>query len=373
MLSNAGDFEVYGGSSGHTGVVVLGHGSRVEEAGAFMQWLAGQLAEKLGCPVAPASLQFNNPTLPESCLKLAREGAARIVVAPYFLFEGNHLKRDIPEELGQIAKSLPDGVELVLAKPLGAHEGLVEIIQARINEAMEETGSQETRSTDARSAEESALSGQKPGSLSVHPIEAESFSIIDALLEPADAASPEYQVVRRVVHATGDPGLGPEIIMSEGVVAAATAALGNGARIVCDVNMVASGIEPSAKKTGNEVCCLIADEETKALAGAEGITRGAAGIRLAAENSKYAGGLDGAVLAIGNAPTALFECLRLAKEAGVRPALVIGVPVGFVGAAESKQELLESGLPFITLPGNRGGSSIAVAIANALLRLAAAR
>lgn len=360
------------GSSGHTGVVVLGHGSRQPEAGIFMKWLAGELAERLGCPVEPASLQFNTPTLPESCLKLASEGIGRIVVAPYFLFEGNHLKRDIPDELATIKKTLPDDVELVLAGPLGAHEGLVDIIQGRINEAMPQTGVPESHF--CHSGGPSARESQKKSvGLSVHPIEAQSFSIIDALLNPADAAAPEYQVVRRVVHATGDPSIGPEIVMSDGAVAAAISALRKQSRIICDVNMVSSGVEPSAKKTGNNVCCLITDENTKAMALAEGITRSAAGIRLAAEASGGANGLDGAVVAIGNAPTALFECLRLAKEEGIRPALVIGVPVGFVGAAESKQELLESELPFITLPGNRGGSSIAVAITNALLRLAAAK
>jgi precorrin-8X/cobalt-precorrin-8 methylmutase len=93
------------------------------------------------------------------------------------------------------------------------------------------------------------------------------------------------------------------------------------------------------------------------------MTRGAAAMRLAAP------GLDGAIVAIGNSPTALFELLRLAAEEGVRPALVVGVPVGFVGAAESKEALATSGLPHITLPGNRGGSTIAAAVVNALIRL----
>ncbi|MEW6020046.1 MAG: precorrin-8X methylmutase, partial [Pseudomonadota bacterium] len=93
----------------------------------------------------------------------------------------------------------------------------------------------------------------------------------------------------------------------------------------------------------------------------------AAGIRRAAEDD----GLRGAVVVIGNAPTALFECLHLAREGAVRPALIVGMPVGFVGAAESKEALAASGLPFVTIRGNRGGSSIAAAVANALIRLAA--
>ena len=206
------------------------------------------------------------------------------------------------------------------------------------------------------------------GALPQHPIERQSFEIIDGLLKPDDPQDPEYQVVRRVVHTTGDVALADWITASPGAVAAGVGALVAGAAIVCDVNMVAAGVAPTAGLLGTPVECSMAAAETAALAKREGITRGAAAMRLKAE----AGGLDGPVVAIGNAPTALFEVLRLVSESGVQPALVVGVPVGFVGAAESKEALSASGTPYITLTGSRGGSAVAVAITNALLRMAAA-
>ena len=176
-----------------------------------------------------------------------------------------------------------------------------------------------------------------------------------------------------MVHATGDPALADALVFSRDAISQAVDALQEGSSIICDVKMVAAGVAPTAVRMGIDVSCQIDAEETRKLAQAEGITRGAAGIRRAANRKPgEAAGLAGAIIAIGNAPTALFECLRLCLENGVRPAMIVGVPVGFVGAAESKQALMESGLPYVTLPGNRGGSNVAVAIVNALMRLTAA-
>jgi len=216
--------------------------------------------------------------------------------------------------------------------------------------------------------------------LGQHPIEAESFGIIDSLLEPADPEDPAYQIVRRIVHTTGDPSMAHSVVISGGAIGAGLAAISVRAGIYCDVNMLASGIRPTAKRLGIDVTCLVADPAVVELARNEGITRGAAAVRLAARGSAASGeagdaqpgaGIDGAIVAIGNSPTALFELLRLASEDGVRPALVVGVPVGFVGAAESKEALQESEIPYITIPGNRGGSTIAAAVVNALMRMSA--
>lgn len=342
-------------------VILLGHGSRAAGAADTLAGVAGRLAEKLGCPVAPASLQFNRPTLEESCHRFYAEGFRRIIVAPYFLFQGNHMKLDIPEEIDRIAAALP-AADLLLTRPLGSDDRLVEVMQSRVSEAIARLGAP---AVEPR--------------IGTHPIESQSFDIIDEILQPDDADEPEYQIVRRVVHASGDPALAGQVSFSPGAVAAALGALrrspGSGQRsdieprdqerprIVCDVRMVAAGIEPTAARMGIEVHCAVDGAATAALAKKDGITRGAAGIRRAA--------IDGAVVVIGNAPTALFECLRLAAEAGAQPALVVGVPVGFVGAAESKDALAASGLEYITIPGNRGGSNLAAAIANALMRLSA--
>ncbi|MHB8142644.1 MAG: precorrin-8X methylmutase [Thermoleophilia bacterium] len=334
-------------------VVILGHGSRAPEAAGLLDWVAGRLAVDAGLPVMAASLQFNQPTLADCCRRLAAAGARRILIAPYFLFEGNHMQRDIPGELDGLRAEL-DGVDLVLTAPLGADERLVEVIRSRIAEA-----------GGARQQEKEQ---HQEKVLSQNPIEKQSFEIIDALLGITGSNEPEYQVVRRVIHATGDLSLADALVFSSGAMAMAVAALAKKANIVCDVNMAAAGIEPTANRLGYRLDCAVTAPGVARMAQDENITRSAAGIRQLARSRR----LDDAVIAIGNAPTALWEVLRLERQEGVRPALVIGVPVGFVGAAESKQALAESDIPHVTLPGNRGGTSIAVAIVNALMRLSAA-
>ena len=129
--------------------------------------------------------------------------------------------------------------------------------------------------------------------------------------------------------------------------------------------MVRTGINKRAlKKFGGEVFCKIADDDTKELAKSANITRAMAAMRIFGKN------LNGAIIAVGNAPTALFEVLRLVREENILPAAIIGVPVGFVGAADSKVELAaQNKIPFITVSGTKGGSSIAVAVVNAILYL----
>jgi precorrin-8X/cobalt-precorrin-8 methylmutase len=192
-----------------------------------------------------------------------------------------------------------------------------------------------------------------------------SFATIRAEAElsgfPADVA----QVVVRMIHSCGMTDLPRDIAFSAGVIRRARAALRDGAPILCDAHMVAAGITRSRLPADNEVVCLLRDPATVALAARLGTTRSAAAVDL------WAGRLDGAVVAIGNAPTALFRLLELTgpgvtSRAGPRPAAVIGVPVGFVGAAESKRALAASGLEHIVVHGRRGGSAMAVAAVNAI-------
>jgi len=189
-----------------------------------------------------------------------------------------------------------------------------------------------------------------------------SFATIRAEAElsgfPADVA----QVVVRMIHACGMTDLPRDIAYSTGVVQRARTALRDGAAILCDAYMVAAGITRSRLPADNEVVCLLRDPDVIALAKRLGTTRSAAAVDLWAER------LDGAVVAIGNAPTALFRLLEMTdtSRAGPRPAAVIGVPVGFVGAAESKQALAASGLEHLVVHGRRGGSAMAVAAVNAI-------
>jgi precorrin-8X/cobalt-precorrin-8 methylmutase len=192
-----------------------------------------------------------------------------------------------------------------------------------------------------------------------------SFATIRAEAElsgfPADVA----QVVVRMIHSCGMTDLPRDIAYSTGVVRQARAALRNGAAILCDAQMVAAGITRSRLPADNEVVCILRDPAVVALAARLGTTRSAAAVDLWTEQ------LDGAVVAIGNAPTALFRLLELTGReiigrSAPRPAAVIGIPVGFVGAAESKRALAESGLEHLVVHGRRGGSAMAAAAVNAI-------
>jgi precorrin-8X/cobalt-precorrin-8 methylmutase len=174
---------------------------------------------------------------------------------------------------------------------------------------------------------------------------------------PADVA----RVVVRMIHSCGMTDLPADIGYSAGVVKAARAALLDGAPVLCDAQMVASGITRRRLPAGNEVICTLGDPAVPALAGRLGTTRSAAALDL------WGSRLAGAVVAIGNAPTALFRLLELLVDAGAgRPAAVLGIPVGFVGAAESKLALAESGLEYLVVHGRRGGSAMTVAAVNAI-------
>jgi precorrin-8X/cobalt-precorrin-8 methylmutase len=170
------------------------------------------------------------------------------------------------------------------------------------------------------------------------------------------------RVAVRMVHACGMPDLVGDLAWSADFAAAAEAALAAGAPVLCDAAMVAAGITRSRLPSSNEVVCTLADQRVPALAGRLGTTRSAAAVELWRDR------LEGAVVAVGNAPTALFHLLELVADGAPRPAAVVGVPVGFVGAAESKQALIASPLrlPYLVVRGRRGGSALATAAVNAL-------
>lgn len=195
-------------------------------------------------------------------------------------------------------------------------------------------------------------------------IEEESFRIIEAEIGPHAFSDLEFQVVRRVVHATADFEFIKTIRFHPDAIISGINALRKGASIVADVEMIQSGISKGGLKPfGGAVHCYISDEDVIASAKSLGITRAICSMRKAAKT-------DAAIYAVGNAPTALFELIRLVQEGALSPALIVGVPVGFVSAVESKEALLAIKTPFITALGRKGGTPVAVAIINALLRLA---
>jgi len=196
-------------------------------------------------------------------------------------------------------------------------------------------------------------------------IEKRSFEIIDSFIRQRDYSRAEFEVVKRVVHATADTDFAGRMLFSAGAVDAGIEAIRRGCNVVTDVRMLQAGI--SSKRPGGpeNTRCFISDADVAEKARKSGTTRAAAAMRKAGPF------LEGAIAVVGNAPTALYELVDMILEGTARPALVIGVPVGFVGAAESKDYLAErlKDVPFITSRGVKGGSPVGAAAVNAIIKL----
>jgi len=196
--------------------------------------------------------------------------------------------------------------------------------------------------------------------MTVHPIEAESYRILAGRADLSAFGPSAAAVVARVIHASADVEYAATMVLDEAAVAAGVAALRAGAPVVTDVEMVAAGIP------GIPTVCYLSEAAADTDAG---LTRSAAGMRIAAARHP-----DGAVVVVGCAPTALAEVVRLWGEGALRPALVVGLPVGFVGAVEAKAALrAQHALASISNVGEKGGSAVAAAAVNAMARLTGAR
>jgi precorrin-8X/cobalt-precorrin-8 methylmutase len=190
----------------------------------------------------------------------------------------------------------------------------------------------------------------------------QSFATIRAEADLARFPDDVARVVVRLIHTCGQVDVAERVAYSEDVVAKTHAALAGGAPVLCDSSMVATGITTSRLPAANEVVSLVADARAAELAVRRETTRSAAAVELWADR------LGGAVLAIGNAPTALFRLLELIDEGIPAPATVLGGPVGFVGSAQAKQELIDRprGMSYLVVTGRRGGSAMAAAAVNAI-------
>lgn len=191
-----------------------------------------------------------------------------------------------------------------------------------------------------------------------------SFAIIRAEADLSRFSADEAGVVVRMIHACGLVEAAEHIVFADGLVPAARRALADGARILCDAEMVAHGITRARLPAQNDVVCTLRDPRVPDLAEKIGATRSAAALELWADR------LAGAIVAIGNAPTALFRLLEMLDAGAPKPAVILGIPVGFVGAAESKDALANNahGVPFLIVRGRMGGSAMAAAAVNALAR-----
>ena len=197
-------------------------------------------------------------------------------------------------------------------------------------------------------------------------IEDESMEIIEREVGSHPYTDTEWPIVRRIIHATADFDFAGKnkIIFHKDAITSGTSALKNGCSIITDVNGVIGGLnKQNPKDFGNNIICNISDPSLAERAKQENKTRAQMSMRIAASD------MNDGVVVIGNAPTALLEVIKMISEGVTKPALVVGIPVGFVSAAESKEELQTIDVPFITNTGRKGGSSCAASIVNALFKL----
>jgi len=342
------------------GLIIIGHGSKLPHNRENLEKLADILRKRSKFKtVEIAFMVRNKPTIPEAIESLAKKGVSKIVLIPAFLAPGVHTKREIPEliELKEKEPALAaKGIELLYGEPLGADERIAEIIEEKALKALGQEVKEAKVMTDAYAIAAS------------NKIVKTSMSLIRQELGDSleKVAASHVPIIERVVHATADPEFAKLLVISEKAVEAGVAAIKAGAKIVADVKMVKAGInEARLKRFGGKIFTYIDDKRAVKLANDEAITRSAAAIRLAVKD-----GLDGAVVLIGNAPTAAFELSDAVKQGLANPALIVAVPVGYVGAAESKETVSGLPTPFIIVRGRKGGSTIAVAVFNALLTMA---
>lgn len=403
-------------SRAETCLVVVGRGTTDPDANSDVSKLARILEEGMGFGGSYVCYSGTaEPGVVEGFEQAARLGFRRLIVVPFFLFTGVLIKR-IEAAVTAISASRPQ-VEVLQASYLGSHPLTAEALLDRAREAFEgkahmncslckyrtaiigyesEKGApQEGHHFHVRAGgpigTDNAAPGKNPpapesnnpagaapapqaaqyaqtkpasGPYQPHPIEARSFEIIAASRDWSAFPDEQRSILQRLVHTAGDLNIPEDVFLSRGAPEAGLRAIADRCVLVTDVTMVQSGFKrPLIAQFGLRTACLVHDEETHLVAEANGLTRSAAGIRRAW--LKYG---NEVLLAIGDAPTALEEAVRLIQQQGWRPRLVIGLPVGFVGTEESKERLRKClHVPRITNRGTRGGSPWAAAAINALL------
>ncbi|MBI5892684.1 MAG: precorrin-8X methylmutase [Deltaproteobacteria bacterium] len=364
-------------------VLILGHGSPVKKANDTLHKVADCVCKKGGYEIVqPAFLQFEHPNFSEAIDILVNKGFKQIIVQPYFLYMGAHVTKDLPFEIETAKKKYPN-LEIILAPHLGFHKKLVDVAVERIEEVKEQWsrgqgrvpirrmggGSKEIASASPRNdilLNPRTLESSNP--VFQHPIETESFRLIGEQLDESKFSPLELPIIKRIIHTTADFEYADLVRFSSNAIEAGIDAISKGADIITDVKMAAVGISKERlNKFGGNVWCFVSDADVIQKAKKDNITRTAASMQKALEF------MNDSIVAIGNAPTALLEIIKMIKTQNIKPALVIGASVGFVDAEESKEELMKLDVPYISIKGKKGGSTVAVAIVNALLMLAEGR
>lgn len=342
------------------GLVLIGHGSKLPHSRENLERLAGLLRRRSRFEIVEISFMIrDSPRIPEAIENVAKQGVTRIVVIPTFLAHGVHTKQEIPEILGlkrEESMLKAQGVEIFYGEPIGSDERIAEIIEEK---ALRALGQENCKATVVHDV------AILPASTNMFRT---SMSIVREFISETLEKVPEAHapIFERVVHTTADPEFAKLLFINEKAVEAGVAAIRAGAKTITDVKMVKAGInEARLKRFGGKILTYIDDERAIKLAEHELITRSAAAMRLAINE-----GVDKSIVLIGNAPTAAFELVNAVKQGLAKPALIIATPVGFIGAAESKDAISNLPLPFVIVQGPKGGSALAVAIFNALLSMA---
>jgi precorrin-8X/cobalt-precorrin-8 methylmutase len=323
-------------------IIIIGHGSPKPGANVIRD-VGEQLHDSLhpNCTeacVKAAYLEFAQPDIMGAVETCVNEGATRIIVHPFFLAAGVHVTKDIPETLDAARARFP-WVDITYTEPLGMHDKLIEIVRERIG---------------------------KTDRLAPHAIEEASFDIIEDEMDLSAIHEEQRPIVKRVIHATADFEFARTLRFHPDAVRVGLEAIRSGRDILTDVEMLRAGINKSLLSFwGGKAICRIGEIERTSGA-SEVLTRTEQAIEKGLKENPNIG-----IVAIGNAPTALLRAIDIvnAMPGGQRP-LVIGVPVGFVKAYESKALLANQKFPFITNLSRKGGSPVAAAIINALLKMA---
>lgn len=324
-------------------IILIGHGSPRKEANTIdliARLLHGTMHPDCAADcVKVAYLQFADPDIMETIKSAADAGARKIIIHPFFLSSGMHVTKDIPEMIEE-AKALYPQVSFIYTEPLGIHKNLIDIVLDRI------------KSATFKVPEE---------------IEARSFEIITDESDLSHIPGDRLPIVKRVIHATADFEFRNTLIFHPDAVERGIAAIRQGKDILTDVAMVRTGINKRLLGAwgGSVICALPEKMDEERIP--EGKTRAEIGIEKALRENDNIG-----VIAIGNAPTALLKVIEFFNSPAFasRPLpLVVGVPVGFVKALESKSLLAAQQFPFITNLSRKGGTPVAVAIVNALLKM----
>jgi precorrin-8X/cobalt-precorrin-8 methylmutase len=326
-------------------IILIGHGSprkdanNLEHIGRLLHAAIHPCCEK-NC-VKVAYLQFAYPYIADAIKECVLSGAKKIIIHPYFLSSGMHVTKDIPEIIKEAKDMYPD-IEFVYTEPLGIHEKLMQVVMERIYDA---------------------------GGLKPEDIEKKSFEIISGELDLSDLPIEQLPIIKRVIHATADFEFKKTLLFHPEAIKTGIGAIRSGKDILTDVEMVRTGIiKRWLEPYGGKVICRINDEDVGKISKETGRTRSEIAIEKALQENNNIG-----IITIGNAPTALLKVIEMFNsplhQFNWSSILVIGVPVGFVKALESKTLLAAQKFPFITNLSRKGGTPVAVAIVNAILKL----